>query len=49
MELMYSYKDIRMATLDELKRIKWQAQETNDRRLLQAVIKKYNDIVKYDY
>lgn len=46
---MYSYKDVRMATIDELKRIKWQAEETQDKRLLKAVNDRYNEIMKYDY
>ena len=46
---MYSYKDVRMATLDELKRIKWQAEEMQDKRLLKAVNDRYNEIQKYDY
>ena len=47
--MIYSYRDVRMATLDELKRIKWQAEETNDGKLLKAVDDKYNEIMKYDY
>lgn len=42
-------ENIRMATIDELKKWSWQAQEEQNKYNIDRINKRYNEIMKYDY
>ena len=43
------HQHIRLATPNELLLLKWEAEETHDKRLLDRITERHNEIMKYDY
>lgn len=43
------YKQIRFAFPNELQLWYWEAQETHDKRLMDRITERHNEIMKYDY